>query len=229
MKNEPMSLKITPKVSVRLSGTGGQGLLLAGRILAEAAAIHDGLNVVLSNSYGPEARGGASRSEVVMSRGEVDDIRRVTFDVLVCLSQKACDSYYGDLIENGTLIVDSTSVLVVPTSRLIEIPMTKMAVEDCGNRMVTNIISLGALCGATNVVTLDALKKAVRSTMRSELHQLNLKALQLGYDAAQNALIGAALNRRKSHIRDFSYVREGTDMRREHRKNGHSKVAAAVA
>lgn len=186
MMNNAPELMISPKVAVRLSGTGGQGLLLAGRILAEAAAIFDGLNVAQTNSYGPEARGGASRSEVVISLGEVDDLRCRKFDVLVCLSQKACDAYFSSLAENGVLIVDSTNVTVVPTSRAIEVPMTWIAVEECHNVMVTNMIALGVLCGCTDLVTFDALISAVKSTLRPDLVQINEQALQLGWAAGQN-------------------------------------------
>lgn len=198
--------QIAPKVAVRLSGTGGQGLLLAGRVLAEAAAIHDGLNVVQTNSYGPEARGGASRSEVVISAGEVDDLRCRNFDVLVCLSQKACDAYYGALVENGLLILDSTNVTVVPTSRAIEVPMTRMAVEKCGNAMVTNMISLGVLCGCSDLVTFAALRAAVESTVRRDLVTLNLKAIELGY-AAGRRTVEDMPERMRLQVRNFSDIR----------------------
>ncbi len=206
MSCDQSNLKITPKVAVRLSGKGGQGLLLAGRILAEAAAVHDGMNVVQSNSYGPEARGGASRSEVVISPGEVDYLRCTTFDILLALSQKACDSYYGDMIDHGLLIVDSTNVAVVPTSRAVEIPMTEMALEECGTRVVTNIISLGALCGYSNLVTIDALKAALESTLRPDLVPMNIKAVQLGYDVAQNILRNLS-EKRRGQVKDYGVIR----------------------
>ena len=225
MKDVDLSMDITPKVAIRLSGTGGQGLLLAGRILAEAAAIYDGLNVVQSNSYGPEARGGASRSEVVMSRGEVDDLRCKDFDILICLSQKACDSYYADLIERGTLIVDSTNVNVVPTSRAIEVPMTKMAVEDCGDRMATNVIALGVLCGVSEVVTLKALESALAVLLRKDLVDRNKKALRLGYEAGRQIVEGTH-DRKRFGMRDFSFVREAAPTGKDNRKNGRHKVAA---
>ncbi|MBI2843242.1 MAG: 2-oxoacid:acceptor oxidoreductase family protein [Armatimonadetes bacterium] len=198
-------LEVSTKVAVRLSGTGGQGLLLAGRILAEAAGIYDGLNVVQTNSYGPEARGGASRSEVVMSKGEVDDLQCRTFDILIALSQKACDAYYGALVDHGALIVDSTNVGVVPTSRAIEIPMTKMAVEECGNKMVTNIIALGALCGFTNLVTLKSLESALKTTVKKDFIELNLKALHLGHDAARD-IVKNLPERKRAQVRDYGLI-----------------------
>jgi 2-oxoglutarate ferredoxin oxidoreductase subunit gamma len=206
MKDNQLDMQIAPKVAVRLSGTGGQGLLLAGRVLAEAAAIYDGLNVVQSNSYGPEARGGASRSEVVISPGEVDDLRCRKFDVLVCLSQKACDSYYNSLAPYGLLILDSTNVSVVPTSRAVEVPMTRMAMEECGNVMVTNMISLGVLCGCSNLVTFEALKAAVESTVRADLVPLNLKAIEMGYAAGRSIVVDPP-GRTRSHVQDYEFIR----------------------
>jgi|GEM_PF-5279 len=203
--NQP-GMEIAPKVAVRLSGTGGQGLLLAGRVLAEAAAIYDGLNVVQTNSYGPEARGGASRSEVVISAGDVDDLRCRAFDVLVCLSQKACDAYYGALADNGLLILDSTNVTVVPTSRAIEVPMTRMAVEECGNVMVTNMISLGVLCGCSDLITFEALRSAVESTVRADLVPVNIRAIELGYRAGRKT-VEAIPERLRSRMQDYKCIR----------------------
>lgn len=216
MASVPDDLRIAPRVAVRLSGTGGQGLLLAGKVLAEAAAIHDGLNVVQTNSYGPEARGGASRSELVISRGEVDDIRCRRFDILVCLSQKACDAYHSSLSENGLFIVDSTNVQVVPTSRAIEVPMTQMAVEECGNVLVTNMISLGAVCGCSAIVTFEALAAALESTMRPDLVAMNRKAVELGYTTAQQLMAGISPRQRK-RFRNFGFLRS----------NGSTPQAAA--
>lgn len=204
MRQAVPEIHIAPKVAIRLSGTGGQGLLLAGRILAEAVAIYDGLNAVQSNSYGPEARGGASRSEVVVSPDVVDDLHCETFDILVCLSQKACDAYFHDLKEDGVLIVDSTNVTVVPTSRAVEAPMTRMAVEECGDRVVTNTISLGVLCGFTKVVTLGALESAIKSTLRPDLVPMNLNALKLGHAVAEE-FIASLPKKRREQIRDYSF------------------------
>src|SRR5512142_1072470 len=95
------------RYEIRLSGTGGQGLIIAGIILAEAAGIYDGKYVCQTQSYGPEARGGASKAEVVISDEEIDYPMAIKPDVLLAMSQKACDSYLFDLKPGGTLIVDS--------------------------------------------------------------------------------------------------------------------------
>ena len=86
--------ELEDRYEVRLAGEGGQGMILAGVILAEAAAVHDGLNAVQTQSYGPEARGGASRSEVIIARGDIDYPKVMSADFLLCMSQEACDKFY---------------------------------------------------------------------------------------------------------------------------------------
>ena len=93
------------RTEIRLAGEGGQGMILAGIILAEAAAIYDNKNAVQTQSYGPEARGGASKSEVIISRGEIDYPEVINADVLVALSQEACDKYSSDLKKDGLLLL----------------------------------------------------------------------------------------------------------------------------
>jgi 2-oxoglutarate ferredoxin oxidoreductase subunit gamma len=208
MKEDDKEFLIAPAVAVRLSGTGGQGLLLAGRVLAQAAAIHDGLNVVLTNSYGPEARGGASLSQVIIANGDLDELECEQVDVLVCLSQEACDVYFDKLRQDGLLIVDSTNVGIVPTNRVVEIPITRLAREKCQNVMTANIISLGVLCGCSHIVTLKSLKSALRAVMRPDMVELNEKALQIGYDTVAAFIKSIPENTRAMLTRDFSYVRE---------------------
>jgi 2-oxoglutarate ferredoxin oxidoreductase subunit gamma len=199
----------SPKVGVRLSGTGGQGLVLAGKLLAEAAAIQCGLNVVYTKSYGPEARGGASRSDVIMSMGEVDDLVNSPVDVLMCLGQKACDKYFADLVYQGFLLVDSTNVTVVPTSRFVELPLTELAAKKCGGTMVTNVLALSALCALTNLVTRRALREAIKSSVRKNFLEQNLKAMELGYRLARD-LRKEMGDREKENLPNFGYLREKT-------------------
>src|SRR5512136_1101622 len=102
--------ELEDRYEVRLAGEGGQGMILAGVILAEAAAVHDGLNAVQTQSYGPEARGGASRSEVIIARGEIDYPKVTAADLLLCMSQEACDKFYPEVKDEGCIVVDSDSV-----------------------------------------------------------------------------------------------------------------------
>jgi len=192
-----------PNVTILLSGTGGQGLQLMGRLLAEAGAIHGGLNVVQTRSYGPEARGGASRSQVLFSPGEIDDLRNPTCDAVVCLSQQACDRYYSSLREGGLFIVDTTNVKVVPTTRALELPITDMAVEACKTRMAANVVALGVLSGYAKLVALEALTASIESVVKPGLVAGNLKALKAGHKAGQMALEALSPDKR-SEIPDFT-------------------------
>ena len=176
------------RYEIRLSGTGGQGLIFAGIILAEAAGIHDGKYVCQTQSYGPEARGGASKSEVVISDMEIDYPMAIKPDLLLAMSQKACDSYFFDLKPSGMLIVDSTLVRQLPTSRAIAIPFTRIAREKLGKELSANIIALGALATLSGAVSLSSLEAAVMSRISHGTEDLYRKALELGIEAARNAM-----------------------------------------
>jgi len=198
--------RLQPYVTIRLSGTGGQGLILAGRLLAEAASIHEELNVVQTNSYGPEARGGASRSEVVIGRGEIDILHAPVIDALVCLSQQACDAYYGDLSNDGLLITDALLVGVVPTARAVEVPVTELA-QQLGNKMAANVVALGVLVTLTGIVKLDSLKAAVAARAPKAYRELNVQAVDVGRQAAES-VVAKWTAKRRSALPDFSHLRE---------------------
>ena len=207
---------LTPTVTVCLSGSGGQGLILAGRLLAEAAALHDGLDVIQTNSYGPEARGGASRSEVVLGHGEIDVLHAPAVDVLVCLNQASCDAYYEHLVGRGLLITDADLVKVVPTTRALEVPMSALAREKAGNVMSANVVALAVLSAVSNIISREALVATIKERLPPALQEGNLKAIAAGFAAAEEIFAG----RDKSHPRraanskglfpDFSYLRQGT-------------------
>jgi len=199
--------EVTNCVAIRLSGSGGQGLLLAGRLLAEAAALHDGLDVVQTNSYGPEARGGASHSDVVIGRGEIDILHSEKVDALVCLSQASCDAYYPALVHDGLLLIDSDSVKIVPTTRAVEVPMSSLAREKAGNVMVANVIALAALCAISNVVTKRALVETVRDRVPPAHRALNSRAIEAGFVAARQALARKSAKAR-GLLPDFAFLRE---------------------
>ncbi len=176
------------RYEIRLSGSGGQGLILAGIIIAEAAGIHDGKYVCQTQSYGPEARGGASKAEVVISDREIDYPRAIKPDLLLAMSQKSCDTYFFDLKPAGMLIVDSTFVKQLPTTRAISIPFTQIAREKLGKETGANIIALGALATLSGAVSPGGLEAAVMSRVLRETRDFNRKALELGIDAARNIL-----------------------------------------
>ncbi|MEJ5365924.1 MAG: 2-oxoacid:acceptor oxidoreductase family protein [Desulfosoma sp.] len=174
------------RYEVRLSGSGGQGLIMAGIILAEAAGIYDGKYVCQTQSYGPEARGGASKSEVVISDEEIDYPKAIKPDVLLAMNQKSCDAYFFDLKPDGMLIVDSTFVKQVPTTRAVAIPFTQIARTELKKEMTANIVALGALALLTRAVSLSALEAAVLARVPPGTEELNKKALEAGITAAKN-------------------------------------------
>lgn len=176
------------RYEVRLSGSGGQGLIIAGIILAEAAGIYDGKFVCQTQSYGPEARGGSSKAEVVVSDEEIDYPKAIKPDLLLAMNQRACDAYFFDLKPNGILIVDSTFVKQLPTNIAMGIPFTQLSREKLGKEVMANIIALGALATISGVVSLNSLEAAVLNRVPEGTEQLNKNALALGIEAAKLVL-----------------------------------------
>ncbi|MHB0884317.1 MAG: 2-oxoacid:acceptor oxidoreductase family protein [Bacillota bacterium] len=178
------------RVDIRLSGEGGQGVILAGIILAEAAAIFDGKNAIQTQSYGPESRGGASKSEVVVDEGDIDypEVRRP--NILLALTQEACDKYAPSLAPGGTLITDSTFVQSPPKvdGQGYSAGITQIARERLGKEIVANIVALGALVALTGVVSREAIEKAVLSRVPRGTEDLNRRALQEGFAAGETIL-----------------------------------------
>lgn len=179
---------MTERYEIRLSGSGGQGLIIAGIILAEAVGIYDGKQVCQTQSYGPEARGGSSKAEVVISDQEIDYPKAIKPDLLLAMNQKSCDSYFFDLKPKGTLIVDSTFVKQLPTTRAMAIPFTQIARDKLGKEMVANIVALGALAALTGIVSLKSLEAAVLKRVPPGTEELNQKALEAGIEAAKGLL-----------------------------------------
>jgi 2-oxoglutarate ferredoxin oxidoreductase subunit gamma len=175
----------TDRTEIRLAGEGGQGMILAGIILAEAAAIYDNKNAVQTQSYGPEARGGASRAEVIIADGEIDHPEVLLADALVALSQEACDKYANNLKKDGLLIVDEEKVTRLPSNEAIKLPITKLATESTGRSITANVVALGALVGLTGVVSKEALEKAVAARAPKGTEEMNRKALEAGFEAVK--------------------------------------------
>jgi 2-oxoglutarate ferredoxin oxidoreductase subunit gamma len=178
----------TKRTEIRLAGEGGQGMILAGVILAEAAAIYDGLNAVQTQSYGPEARGGASKAEVVISKEAIDYPEVIRADVLVALSQEACDKYASNLKKDGLLIVDKAKVGRIPLTNAIRTPITQMAEAATGREITANVVALGLLVGLTAVVSREALEKAVTARAPKGTEAMNMAALAAGFAEAERIL-----------------------------------------
>lgn len=166
----------------RLSGSGGQGLILAGIILAEAA-LQNGKNVVQSQSYGPEARGGASKAEVIISDDLIYYPKIENCDVLLALTQKAYDKYIDSLKPGGLLILDN--MITRKANRndvdVYSMPILSTAADKLNKMMVANIVALGCICELSNIVDKKYLEKAVMNRVPHGTEELNKKALIEGF------------------------------------------------
>lgn len=175
------------RYEIRLGGSGGQGIILMGIILAEAIGIYEGKWVAQTQSYGPEARGGSSKSEVIVSDEEIDYPKAMRPDLLLAMNQKSCDEFYPDLKPEGILIVDSTFVTQVPSPRAYQIPFTRIARERFKREVVANIVALGALSQLSPVVSPKAIEEAVLKRVPKGTEKLNREALRAGIAAARKA------------------------------------------
>jgi 2-oxoglutarate ferredoxin oxidoreductase subunit gamma len=175
------------RYEIRLSGSGGQGLILAGQVLAEAAAIYDDNNATQSQSYGPEARGGASRSDVIISDGEIDYPKATTIDFLLAFTQEACDKYKADLKKGGIILADSKEVTKTPLGdfKIYTVPIIEIAEKEIGKTVVANVVALGLITGLSKVVTPAAMEQAIRARVPKGTEEINLKAFRKGLETAE--------------------------------------------
>jgi 2-oxoglutarate ferredoxin oxidoreductase subunit gamma len=169
------------RYELRLSGSGGQGMIFASVVLSEAIGGTGEKKVVQSQSYGPEARGGASKADVVISANEIFYPKAMKLDFLLAMTQEAVDKYYPDLKDDGMLVVDTSLVTEIPTDNYYGIPCTYLAREEAGHAMVANIVALGAICAATGLASKEALTEAVLNRAPKGTEDKNRKALEIGY------------------------------------------------
>jgi 2-oxoglutarate ferredoxin oxidoreductase subunit gamma len=170
------------RYEIRLSGSGGQGLVLGGVILAEALGVYEGKNVTQTQSYGPEARGGASRSDVVVADGEIFYPKTTSLNLLLCLTQEACDQYYKDLRDDGILIVDTDRVRQIPTSKAYSIHFINTAREKVGTPVVANVVSLAAVAAISGICSKESIENAVLKRAPKGTEDKNKLACELGYE-----------------------------------------------
>jgi len=175
------------RIEIRLAGSGGQGLITAGIILAEAA-IYEGKNVVQSQSYGPEARGGSSKAEVIICDEEIYYPKATNPDILLVMNQESCDKYFSDLKPDGVFIVDSTFVKNIPTNNAYVAEITKITVEKLKSPIFANIVALGVLCEITKIVSKRNLTKAVLNRVPEKFKEQNEKAVHLGFKIGKKIL-----------------------------------------
>lgn len=171
-------------IQIRLSGFGGQGIILAGLLLGEAG-VFDGRHVSGSNSYGAQARGSGCKSEIVFSEGPIDFPHLTTADILVTMSQGTYNIYCKDVREStGVIFYDQG--LVNPREdlkvRQMGVPATEYGLKKLKNKQVANIVLLGALVETTKIISPKAIRKAIHTHVGERFRRLNLKALRLGME-----------------------------------------------
>ncbi len=169
---------------IRISGFGGQGVILSAIVVGKAAAIFEGGYATMTQSFGPEARGGACSAQVILSDEPILYPYVTQPDVLVTLSQEAYTKFTPDLKENGILIVEKDLVrlsAIKPGVRVYSVPATRLA-EELGKRMVQNSVMVGFFAAVSNLLTPDSLRKAVADSVPAAFQELNLKAFDKGYE-----------------------------------------------
>lgn len=169
---------------IRLAGFGGQGIVLAGRILGEAA-INSGHKAVQTQSYGPESRGGAARSEVVIADGEIDYPRVVDADILVALSQPGYDKYSDDVKKNTKIIVDS-DLVEGAVKNASSVPFTKTA-DKLGKKIVANIVMLGYITAIVDMIPKKKMVDTIKANIPKGTEKINLTAFEKGYSMGKKA------------------------------------------
>ena len=166
-----------------ICGYGGQGIVLAGTILGQAA-FNDGKWVGGTNSYGAASRGGACRSEVVIAGQPISFPYVIEADVLIAMYQTAYDKYIGEVRrDSGVVVYDDRFVVPgeVDGVKQVPVPATRTALEELKSELVANVVMLGAAVEITGLVTKDALRSAVAETVAERLRELDLKALEAGF------------------------------------------------
>ena len=178
-------MKSDERYEIRFSGSGGQGIITAAVVIADAVGAFDNKHVCQTQSYGPEARGGKSKAEVVISGAPIDYPKALQVDLLLAMTQTACDAYFSDIKSNGLLVVDGGLVKQLPTSRSVSIPFTQIAKEEIGKELVANMVALGAVGYLCGQVSLKGLEKALLSRVPKGTEKMNSKALKAGIEAAK--------------------------------------------
>ena len=178
---------------IRICGFGGQGIILAGIILGKAASLFDENEAVQTQSYGPEARGGASKCEVVIDNKLIEYPKVLNPDILVAMSNEALLKYIDDLKDEGTLIVDpgTTDINEVKdfidehNIKVYEAPATMTAINDIGLKIVANIVMVGAITKITKVISKEAAMKAIEASVPKGTEEKNIQAFEAGYALAE--------------------------------------------
>lgn len=169
------------RTEIRLAGFGGQGIGLAGLILGKAVSLYDGLEAVMTQAYGPEARGGASSTNLVVADRPIDYPFVQEADILVTLSQEAYTRFRDEAKPEAIVIIDEDLVQPSQQDSCLKVPATKLA-EDLGRRIVANVVMLGFFTATTGLVERESIEDAIKSSVRENVLELNMKAFAAGYE-----------------------------------------------
>jgi len=182
------------RAEIKVAGFGGQGVILAGIILGKAASIYDNKHATMIQSFGPEARGSACAAQVMIDKNPIAYPYIKHPSILVAFNQDAYNLFAHELAEDGILIYEEDIVhlgdLHPASTRTFAVPATRIA-EEIGRTLVQNIVMVGAFAGIVDLISFEAVEKAVRDSIPRGTEELNMKALERGYAYAQE-LIGAA-------------------------------------
>lgn len=179
------------RTEIRLAGNGGQGLILGGIVLAEAAGLHDLKHVVQTQVYGPESRGGASRADVIISSEPIDYPKATVPHVLLVMSQEAFAKFGKGVRPDGILVYDSDLVDVQnPPARAVGLPLTRVARDEVGRAITANMVALGAIAELSGTVTREGLEAAASERAPKGTSAMNLAAIRRGYALASAAREG---------------------------------------
>lgn len=172
---------------IRLSGSGGQGLGLAGRVFSEAS-IQSDYNVCQTQSYGPEARGGASRTDIIISKKEILYPNCRHLDILLAMNQESADKFSREVEEGGIILVDSTYVNQPPQGKVYEFPLTNRSMEEFGTPLAANIIAIGMLASLGRLFSIDIWVSAIEKTVPKRFVKMNLNAFETGHREGREIL-----------------------------------------
>ncbi len=169
---------------IKISGFGGQGVVLAGYIMGKCLSLHEGLEAVMTQSYGPEARGGASSANLVVSDKPIDYPFVQQADILVALSQEAYTKFRPQAAPDAVVLIDEDLVHPDEDDQTLGIPATRLA-EELGRRIVANVVMLGFVTAATGLAKRESMEETIKSSVKEKTIPLNMQAFETGYQYAQ--------------------------------------------
>jgi 2-oxoglutarate ferredoxin oxidoreductase subunit gamma len=177
-------------IEIRFSGYGGQGIIKSGYIVGKATSVFDNKFATMTQSFGPEARGSACSAQLLVSEDKILYPYLVKPNILIAMSRDAYEKFEPELDESGILVIDEDLVDAKPPRgkiKLFKVPSTRIA-EELGNRIVANIVMLGFFTAVTNIVSYDAMKKALPGSVPDRALPLNSRALEKGYQYGKELL-----------------------------------------